>query len=321
MEKKRACIAKHTRGFYGQCSSGPGQIFGQDINECEVFGASKLCPGGACINQLSKFACTCEQDGYYWENGNCVNFDECSLKGTYCVGGKCIDTDGSYTCECPEGQEENNGICQTPDHMMAIVENQVQVTDFDEPSSCFITESCDDKYKLHTQMSHKECCCSQGLSWQTQSQCFNCTGQSDLLDRLCVTDDYSSSDQSELEDFTDGDSFELDGDDIYDIGVFDSNDQSESENYAPTYDNLESEYDSSSMIPDQPRKRPINIGREAPISLRVQEKIPISNRAFACGLPGGCGRGQCVQSRRGVSCHCNKGWKKNRQGKCAVRQH
>ena len=93
-----------------------------------------------------------------------------------------------------------------------------------------------------------------------------------LLDRLCVTDDYSSSDQSELEDFTDGDSFELDGDDIYDIGVFDSNDQSESENYAPTYDNLESEYDSSSMIPDQPRKRPINIGREAPISLRVQEK-------------------------------------------------
>ena len=93
-----------------------------------------------------------------------------------------------------------------------------------------------------------------------------------MLDRLCVTDDYSSSDQSELEDFTDGDSFELDGDDIYDIGVFDSNDQSESENYAPTYDNLESEYDSSSMIPDQPRKRPINIGREAPISLRVQEK-------------------------------------------------
>ena len=93
-----------------------------------------------------------------------------------------------------------------------------------------------------------------------------------MLDRLCVTDDYSSSDQSELDDFTDGDSFELDGDDIYDIGVFDSNDQSESENYAPTYDNLESEYDSSSMIPDQPRKRPINIGREAPISLRVQEK-------------------------------------------------
>ena len=34
--KNRACIAKHTRGFYGQCSSGPGQIFGQDINECEV---------------------------------------------------------------------------------------------------------------------------------------------------------------------------------------------------------------------------------------------------------------------------------------------
>ena len=32
--------------------------------------------------------------------------------------------------------------------MMAIVENQVQVTDFDEPSSCFITESCDNKYKL-----------------------------------------------------------------------------------------------------------------------------------------------------------------------------
>ena len=47
-----------------------------------------------------------------------------------------------------KGQEENNGICQTPDHMMAIVENQVQVTDFDEPSSCFITESCDNKYKL-----------------------------------------------------------------------------------------------------------------------------------------------------------------------------
>ena len=111
-------------------------------------------------------------------SGNCVNFDECSLKGTYCVGGKCIDTDGSYTCICPEvtifrkqillsnyrwntgnpfiskisnhfkGQEENNGICQTPDHMMAIVDNQVQVTDFDEPSSCFITESCDNKYKL-----------------------------------------------------------------------------------------------------------------------------------------------------------------------------
>ena len=29
-------------------------------------------------------------------------------------------------------------------------------------------------------MSHKECCCSQGLSWGTQSQCFNCTGQSDV---------------------------------------------------------------------------------------------------------------------------------------------
>ena len=54
-----------------------------------------------------------------------------------------------------KGQEENNGICQTPDHMMAIVENQVQVTDFDEPSSCFITESCDDKYKLRKFMKQK----------------------------------------------------------------------------------------------------------------------------------------------------------------------
>ena len=119
-------------------------------------------------------------------SGNCVNFDECSLKGTYCVGGTCIDTDGSYTCICPEvtifrkqislsnyrwhngnpfiskildhfkGQEENNGICQTPDHMMAIVDNQVQVTDFDEPSSCFITESCDNKYKLRKLIMNKK---------------------------------------------------------------------------------------------------------------------------------------------------------------------
>ena len=96
-----------------------------------------------------------------------------------------------------------------------------------------------------------------------------------LLERLCVTDDYSSSDNSDLEDFTDGDSFEIDGEDIYDTDMFDS-DQSDSDNYGlPTYDNLESEYDSSMEnrpFSDQPRKRPINPGREAPISFRVQEK-------------------------------------------------
>merc|ERR1712110_976270 len=102
-----------------------------------------------------------------------------------------------------------------------------------------------------------------------------------------------------------------DNDDIYLTDI-----DSESDNFGmPNYDNGQmsdlSSYEDNPM--DQPRRRQQTGGRAAPVSVNVAEKIVTSNRAFSCGLPGGCGNGDCIQSPRGVSCKCRSGWSKNRQ--------
>ena len=91
-------------------------------------------------------------------------------------------------------------------------------------------------------------------------------------------------------------------------------------------DSYSSEYD----LADQPNRRfkQINLpsnnnhsndhNRAAPISPRIiPEKLP-SRGSFACGLPGGCGHGDCVKAPRGVTCQCHRGWNKNAQGRCIV---
>ena len=69
------CIKLHSSKFYQQCPSGKGSIAGKDIDECELFGAKNICPGGSCHNQLMGFACTCQQDGYYWEQGKRLYYE------------------------------------------------------------------------------------------------------------------------------------------------------------------------------------------------------------------------------------------------------
>ena len=69
---RRPCVGLHNRSFYAQCPHGKGTINGRDIDECETFGAQNLCTGGACINQMGGFACTCEDEGYFWEEGMCA---------------------------------------------------------------------------------------------------------------------------------------------------------------------------------------------------------------------------------------------------------
>ena len=55
-------------------------------------------------------------------------------------------------------------------------------------------------------------------------------------------------------------------------------------------------------------------------AVKQRERGGKSRGSFACGLPGGCGNGQCVKSRTGVTCQCNRGWMKSRQGKCSIRK-
>ena len=101
-ENRIPCSGTHQSDFHEQCPSGNGAVNGQDIDECAVFGEDNLCPSGRCIDQPKGFACTCDRTGYYWTNGKCANFDECSLPAVYCNGGKCQDTEGSYICTCPQ---------------------------------------------------------------------------------------------------------------------------------------------------------------------------------------------------------------------------
>ena len=64
-----------------------------DINECEVFPATMICPNARCINLIGAFRCVCHR-GYYYDsqarackgNRTCmaismVLFMDCSLKG------------------------------------------------------------------------------------------------------------------------------------------------------------------------------------------------------------------------------------------------
>ena len=67
---RQTCIGLRSREFYSQCPSGKGMLNGHDIDECEIFGSETICPGGACINQMSSFACTCQNEGYYWDEGS-----------------------------------------------------------------------------------------------------------------------------------------------------------------------------------------------------------------------------------------------------------
>jgi len=300
--ERRPCTGLHYRTFYTQCPSGKGSIEGRDIDECQVFGGDKLCVGGACINQIGGFACTCQEDGYYWEEGKCVNFNECTLKGTYCVGGKCTDTDGSYHCECPPGEEEIDATCQPRHNMMANLPI-VPIVDFEEPSTCYVTENCDEYYIYRRDISQRDCCCDNGLSWGTKDQCFECSGQDDRLKQLC----HNWESPNEL----------FDTDEVYPTEEI-------YPTVMPTYDNIdEFEYDdmdTNRPFSDQPKRPKLPTGgRAAPVSVNVEEKIITTNKAFSCGLPGGCGHGSCIQSPRGVKCRCHKGWKKTRQGKCIVR--
>ena len=94
--------------------------------------------------------------------------------------------------------------------------------------------------------------------------------------------------------------------------------------------------DDNSLISDQPKRRfkPYkandrakqdrgnrnNSNKAAPISDPQPEKHGKSRGAFACGLPGGCGHGDCVKSPRGVTCMCHVSWTKNQMGRCITRK-
>ena len=93
--------------------------------------------------------------------------------------------------------------------------------------------------------------------------------------------------------------------------------------------------DDNSLISDQPKRRfkPYRGDRNrhdrdrgskgnsaAPISDPQPEKHGKSRGAFACGLPGGCGHGDCVKSPRGVTCMCHVSWTKNQMGRCINRK-
>merc|ERR1712176_1349549 len=229
------------------------------------------------------------------------------------------------------GEEEVDARCQPiapmpayshmPDHQMALVANVADTVDFGEPGSCYSATECDDYLILGKGLTHKECCCDAGPSWSTKGQCFKCASVNGVtLLGMCDSDYIDSSIAPETASTEQIDS----SDPSYN---YDDLATSMSDNYGlPNYDNgyfMESDYDdaldANRPFSDQPRVRVPKVGgREAPISVNVEEKIKPANTAFSCGLPGGCGNGDCIQSPRGVKCKCHKGWSKNRQGKCML---
>jgi len=363
-ENRIPCSGTHQSDFHEQCPSGNGAVNGQDIDECAVFGEDNLCPSGRCIDQPKGFACTCDRTGYYWTNGKCANFDECSLPAVYCNGGKCQDTEGSYICTCPQGQEEINGRCQYPPipalnsysssseyGLSGVAANAPKEgsLDFSEKNVCFSTTECDMTSIQDTHVSHSECCCTGGGAWGKEMACVTCPEQfTPEYEKLCGATNQPEEEPIYTEPPTEESvTVENETDDNSIEDMSDESDLSESDDYSDLYDlPEESIYDNSiysssynddnSLISDQPKRRfkPYkandrakqdrgnrnNSNKAAPISDPQPEKHGKSRGAFACGLPGGCGHGDCVKSPRGVTCMCHVSWTKNQMGRCITRK-
>ena len=198
-----------------------------------------------------------------------------------------------------------------------------------------------------TSTSRADCCCNGGGAWGSEDACTKCPEVLSLAyEEMCglpapiavkiedtPVEDFDQSDNSNSVAVDDYDPNELDTD-IYDdsdsgrfsdiISVLLSVTFVKKWYSQPQTDSiyeLEGDYSSEYDLADQPRRpfKQIKMpgdNRAAPISSRVaSEKLP-SKGAFACGLPGGCGHGDCVKAPRGVTCQCHRGWKKNNQGRC-----
>lgn len=96
----------------GGCLEVDTLINKEDINECEVFGAT-ACEGGMCINTAGSFDCKCPK-GYQVQDSHgklkkCVDINECESDDYVDLatgnkpcqpGGTCKNLDGGYRCEC-----------------------------------------------------------------------------------------------------------------------------------------------------------------------------------------------------------------------------
>jgi len=328
------CLKENEAGFYQQCPSGNGNARGENIDECLLFGEDNLCPGGRCIDLPSRFQCTCTRSGYYWTGNQCENFNECSLPNVYCRGGTCIDTEGSYECICAPGEEESDGRCQVRHEPMKAMLKPEAILNFAENNICYSSSDCNMAEIQQTSTSRVDCCCNGGGAWGSEDACTTCPELfSAAYEQMCsieiginvlaskdtyqVTTETNSVTAKTEKSVTEP-SIE---NDLYSDSIYSDSD------YMMNYD-----YESSMSLADQPQRgfQPIKVGsgrrhktpsmnKAAPISNIMDTEKIRSRGAFACGLPGGCGHGNCIKAPRGVTCKCHRGWQKTNQGRCVVR--
>ncbi|OQV25204.1 Fibrillin-1 [Hypsibius exemplaris] len=78
-----------------------------DIDECSLYNP---CLVGTCLNTKGSYSCSCPA-GYQFDNGHCVDVNECANNKEPCRPGTCRNLAGGYACYCPAGYEERNGQC------------------------------------------------------------------------------------------------------------------------------------------------------------------------------------------------------------------
>jgi len=93
----------------------------EDDNICSFSGLSKTC-----VDSEGSYACICDEPGYYDNNGECADINECHANP--CTGPRsgCENLPGSHQCFCGEGYKlddtESNCVdideCQTPGQCM-----------------------------------------------------------------------------------------------------------------------------------------------------------------------------------------------------------
>ena len=179
-----------------------GYEFNEDGNQCvdanECSNETHSCAENeVCSNTEGSYVCDACQIGYTFENGSCVNVNECedtelnaaevcaySTDGRnreeYRVG-VCIDTDGSYSCACPPGTEVDNIRCSTSglngtyDYMGV---QYPHVTCTYHPT-CVNTNEC-----LNDPCPNQKTCNDIGPTWYYNYEFFRCCGGQDIVEDL-----------------------------------------------------------------------------------------------------------------------------------------
>jgi len=68
---------------------------------------------GSTNGRGSRCKCADGYEGNPYVKGGCIDINECNNRTDPCaaIGGVCQNTQGKFTCLCPPGKHETNGVC------------------------------------------------------------------------------------------------------------------------------------------------------------------------------------------------------------------